>query len=125
MKTPRVLRASLLYNFTDMRVYRSMRTGAVVLACFMMLVTSLFALPFSLSAETAEERRARLERELASIEADIVAKRGVLSEKQKERTSLEHDIAILDNRIAIAQQQIKHRDLTLSKIHDDIGDKQA
>jgi len=125
MKTPRVLRASLLYNFTDMRVYRSMRTGAVVLACFMMLVTSLFALPFSLSAETAEERRARLERELASIEADIVAKRGVLSEKQKERTSLERDIAILDNQIQTAQLQLKQRDLTLGKLGGDITEKRT
>ena len=85
----------------------------------------LFSAPALSFAETVEERRARLEQELAVIEQDIVQKRGVLSEKQKERTSLERDIAILDNQIAIAQQQIKHRDLTLSKIHDDIGDKQV
>jgi len=85
----------------------------------------LFSAPALSFAETVEERRARLEQELAVIEQDIVQKRGVLSEKQKERTSLERDIAILDNQIAIAQQQIKHRDLTLSKIRDDIGDKQV
>ena len=85
----------------------------------------LFSAPALSFAETVEERRARLEQELAVIEQDIVQKRGVLSEKQKERTSLERDIAILDNQIAIAQQQIKHRDLTLSKIRDDIGDKRV
>ncbi|KKW17656.1 MAG: hypothetical protein UY59_C0033G0002 [Candidatus Kaiserbacteria bacterium GW2011_GWA1_50_28] len=50
--------------------------------------------PFFVSAETMEERRLRLERELAVIEQDIVEKRGVLSEKQAERTSLERDMAI-------------------------------
>ena len=82
-------------------------------------------MPFFTVAETVEERRARLEQELAVIEQDIIQKRGVLSEKQKERTSLERDIAILDNQIGIAQQQIKYRDITLSKIRDDIGNKQV
>lgn len=87
----------------------------------------LFPILFPLIAhgETQEERRARLQQELAEIEKDIAEKRGVLSEKQKERTSLERDIAVLDNQIAIAQQQIKYRDLTISKIRDDIGDKQV
>ena len=87
--------------------------------------TLLLHMPFLAVAETVEERRARLEQELAVIEQDIIQKRGVLSEKQKERTSLERDIAILDNQIGIAQQQIKYRDITLSKIRDDIGNKQV
>lgn len=91
----------------------------VLLACIIFLSFPAYA------QETPEERRARLEQELAAIEADIVAKRGVLSEKQQERTSLERDIAILDSQIAVAQQQIKHRDLTISKIRDDIGSKQT
>ncbi len=123
-KRPR-MRALLLYNFPDMYVYGSMRRHAIAWLCFMMVATSLFALPLSLSAETAEERRARLERELAAIEADIVAKRGVLSEKQKERTSLERDIAILDNQISTAQLQIKQRDLALARLGGDIGEKRT
>ena len=55
--------------------------------CALMYVT-MFAAPFFTLAETMEERRIRLEQELAIIEKDIVEKRGVLSEKQKERTSL-------------------------------------
>ena len=81
--------------------------------------------PVFAGAETLEERRARLEQELVTIERDIVEKRGVLSEKQKERTSLERDIAILDGQIAVAQKQIKHRDLTISKLHNDIGEKKT
>ena len=85
----------------------------------------MFFLPILAIGETMEERRLRLEQELAVIEQDIAQKRGVLSEKQKERTSLERDIAILDNQIGIAQQQIKYRDIAISKIRDDIGDKQT
>ena len=93
---------------------------------FAVLLCVSYMAPLLVHAEeTIEERRARLEQELAAIEEDITEKRGVLSEKQKERTSLERDIAILDNQIGIAQQQIKYRDLTLSKIRDDIGDKQV
>lgn len=80
---------------------------------------------FFVDAQTMEERRAQLEQQLAEIEQDIVEKRGVLSEKQRERTTLEGDIAILDSQISVAQQQIKHRDLTIVKITDDIGEKQT
>ncbi|RJQ35514.1 hypothetical protein C4556_00230 [Candidatus Parcubacteria bacterium] len=92
---------------------------------FIFAATPFLQVPFFTAAETVEERRARLEQELAVIEQDIIQKRGVLSEKQKERTTLERDIAILDNQIGIAQQQIKYRDITLSKIRDDIGNKQV
>ena len=62
----------------------------------------LSLLPGASLAETQEERRARLEAELATIEADINAKRGDLTVLQKERTSLERDIAILDTKIDAA-----------------------
>lgn len=86
-------------------------------------VLLLGGLPYLAFSETLEERRVRLESQLAEIERDISEKRGVLSEKQKERTSLERDIAILDNRISVAQQQIRHRDLTISKLRGDISMK--
>ena len=101
------------------------RSERVILVLCVFLYLFVFAIPVLSLSETMEERRTRLEQELALIEQDITQKRGVLSEKQKERTSLERDIAILDNQIGIAQQQIKHRDITISKIRDDIGDKQT
>lgn len=81
--------------------------------------------PFAAGAETQEERRARLERELAAIEQDIQNKKGNLTVLQRERTSLERDIAILDSKIETAQLSIKQRDLTITKIRDDISDKQS
>jgi len=76
-------------------------------------------------AETSEERRARLEQELVAVEQDIADKRGVLSEKQKERTSLERDIAVLDYQIGIAKAHIRHRDVAIAKLRDEIGGKQT
>ncbi len=75
-------------------------------------------------AETNEERRSRLEQELASIEADIQAKRGDLTELQKQRTSLERDVSIINTKIQTAKLSIKQRDIALTKIRDDITDKQ-
>lgn len=95
----------------------------VVLACTVSIVLGL--LPPHTYSETLDERRARLEGQLVEIERDISEKRGVLSEKQKERATLERDIGILDNQIAVAKQQIKHRDLTISKIRDDISIKKT
>ena len=42
------------------------------------------------------DKRAQLNAELAQIESDIEAQRGVLSEKQQEKASLERDVAILN-----------------------------
>ncbi len=104
------------------------RTRLFGFLCLSVAIIALFFLgvrPTSSSAETLQERRARLEAQLADIEQDIVEKRGVLSEKQKMRTSLERDIGILDNQIGVARQQIKHRDLTIAKLRDDIGGKRT
>ncbi len=93
------------------------------LFCGVMGLLALGAMPFLVSAETAEERRARLEQELASIEQDIQAKRGDLTVLQKERTSLERDIAIIDAKIDAAKLSIKQRDVAITKLQDDIVDK--
>ncbi len=74
------------------------------------------------TAEVAAHRK-QLEAQLQAIEADIAASRGVLSEKQKERQSLERDIGILDAQIKQAKLSIKARDLTILNIADDISDK--
>jgi len=89
------------------------------------LLTLFVGVPWLvLSGETIEEQRARLQAELAEIEKDIEEKRGVLSEKQAERTSLERDVAILDAQIEKAQLSIKHRDITLGALNIDITNKE-
>lgn len=92
---------------------------------------SIFGVLFSASvqppqafAETMEEQRARLEKQLAEIEADIQAKRGVLQDKQKERTTLERDVSILDNKISQAKLSIKKTDLSIKQLQGEITDKE-
>lgn len=95
---------------------------ALLIACAAAMLC--FAAPLIADAETKEERRARLERELAAIEADIEAKRGDLSILQAERTTLERDVAILDAQIDKAQLEIRQRNIALQQIGGDITEKQ-
>jgi len=91
---------------------------------FFLIALVLIVPTFSFAQAALDEQKEKLKAELAAIEADIEAKRGVLSEKQRERTTLERDISVLDAQISKAQLSIKHRDLTLSQIKNDIGNKQ-
>jgi len=75
------------------------------------------------TSEDVNQRRAQLQATLDAIEADISAQRGVLSDKQKERQSLERDIAILDAEIKKAQLSIKAREINIQGITTDITEK--
>jgi len=88
------------------------------------LSVALLVAPLFLFAQTAEER-AVLQAELERIERDIANNKGTLSELQKRRTTLERDIAILDNKIRTAQLQIRQTDLTLRELQGNITEKQA
>ncbi len=87
-------------------------------------VLALISLVPSLGfAETPEERRIRLQAELQQVEIDITQKRGVLTEKQKERASLERDISVITSQINIAKSQLKQREVVIHKLEGDIIDK--
>ncbi len=101
------------------------RTPAIfLLVCSGMILCALIS-PWRIHAETLEDQRTRLEQQLAEIEADIQAKRGVLQEKQKERTTLERDVAILNNKIDQAKLSIKRTDLSLKKLGGEIDEKET
>lgn len=85
----------------------------------------LFAIPLLAFADLSTEQRAALQAQLDQIERDISNNKGSLSVLQRERTTLERDIQILDNKIKTAQLQIKQTDLTLTKIGTDISSKRA
>lgn len=88
---------------------------------FLLAILSL--VPALTFAETPEERRIRLQAELQQVEIDITQKKGVLSEKQKERASLERDISVITSQINIAKSQIKQRDVIINRLEGDIIDK--
>ncbi|MBI4691991.1 MAG: lytic murein transglycosylase [Candidatus Terrybacteria bacterium] len=69
------------------------------------------------------ERRAELEQELQKLEAQIEGYRGIIQEKQKQATTLERDIAILDAKIEKAKLEIKMRNLQIDKLSKGIGEK--
>lgn len=69
-------------------------------------------------------RRTQLEQELGRIEAEIAAQRNVLEGKQRERVSLERDIAILEAKIGEAKLSIKARDLVIRRLSQDIAGKE-
>jgi len=91
------------------------------------IVLSVFALPMLALAEATSgdvnNRRAQLEAELAQLEREIAEQGAVLQEKQKERVSLERDVAILDAQIEKAKLSIRARDLSIRTLSDDIGEK--
>ena len=76
-------------------------------------------------ASLVTQRRTELERELAELEKEIDAQRVILDNKQRERVSLERDLAILDAKIQKARLSIKARELVISKLRADIKGKEG
>ncbi|MBX4216014.1 hypothetical protein KW797_03625 [Candidatus Parcubacteria bacterium] len=94
---------------------------------FLLIAILLLILPIGLFAQTGDDvaaRRATLERDLATLEAEIDAQRKVLEAKQQESASLERDIAIIDAKIKEADLSIKARNLTITKLSQDIAGKE-
>lgn len=79
----------------------------------------------SVDAQTLTQERAALQAQLDQIENDIAQKKGVLSDLQQQRATLERDISILNNKIKTAQLQIKKSDLAISQLQGDIKEKQS
>jgi len=94
-------------------------------AIVVIAVGSFFLTPTFAHAEIAAEQRARLEAQLAYIEAQIAQQQTLLNSKQKERTSLERDVAILDAQIKKSQLSIKARDITIRGLQSEIAHKEA
>ncbi|MBI2121023.1 MAG: lytic murein transglycosylase [Parcubacteria group bacterium] len=96
-------------------------------------ISALFAavlagMSASVSAQSAanaqaDAHKAELEANLAELEKEIAEKNLLLQGKQKERVSLERDVAILETQITKAKLLIKTRDITISKLGGDITNK--
>jgi hypothetical protein len=75
-------------------------------------------------AETEAERKLRLEQELQNVERQILQQQVLVEDKQLERQSLERDLNILDTQIEKAKLGIQARNLAISQLGDQIGDKE-
>lgn len=68
-------------------------------------------------------RRQQLEQELKQLESQIENYQGIIQEKQKQSTTFERDIAILDAKIEKAKLEIKARSIQISQLSDNIEQK--
>ncbi len=68
-------------------------------------------------------RRAQLESELQQLEKQIGEYRDVISEKQRESTTLERDIAIFDAKIDKTKLEIKAQEIRISQLNSGIQQK--
>ncbi len=81
----------------------------------------LFVLSANIAqAETEAERRARLKKELAKIEAQIKEQEQLVNALSGQRRSLERDIKLIDAQIRKSELAIKQRNYAISKLQDEI-----
>ncbi len=84
-----------------------------ILAIFFAFTPSVFAL-------TEEELKAKLQQELAQIEAQIKEQEKLIKNISSERRSLERDIKLIDAEIRKSELAIKKRDYAIAKLQEDI-----
>jgi membrane-bound lytic murein transglycosylase B len=95
-------------------------------SCFITLLCTLFSLaPYSVALADSSDQQAALQAQLDQLNAEIAQNQGQLAVKQKERTSLERDVSVLDYKIKEALLEIKQRDLTIKKIKASSAQKQV
>jgi septal ring factor EnvC (AmiA/AmiB activator) len=88
-----------------------------------LLITPSFWAEAEVSSADVDRHKAELTAQLAQLENEIAQQTTILQDKQKERVSLERDVAILDAQIEKAKLSIKARDLSIQTLTSDIGDK--
>ena len=88
------------------------------------LAMSIATLVFAQASTNISGRRAELQQELAEIEKEIEEQRVFLESKQKERVSLERDVAIFDAKIDKTELDVRKTDLNIRALSRDIGGKE-
>ncbi len=79
--------------------------------------------PQQLNAETTAEKEARLQSQLALVEAEISGQKTLLASKQKETASIKRDIDILTYKINTAKLNIKAKQIEIERLGGDITQK--
>jgi len=98
------------------------KTATIVAHLFLILSLFLGQADF-VSAETEKQREARLENELREVEKEIAIQQAILQNKQRETSSIERDIAILNARIREQQLKIQVRNIEIQRLGKDISRK--
>lgn len=94
---------------------------ALLLFC---LILSLAKTTNAQSTESASEREARLNMELAQVELEQRETEKILAAAQQQSSSLKRDILILDTKIKAAELNIKAKNLLIQSLGKDITKKE-
>ncbi|MCH7756695.1 hypothetical protein IIC45_01245 [Patescibacteria group bacterium] len=101
---------------------------AVAVFIILGLSLSLYSTPQLLYAQAdgsdVSKRRAELEAELAELEAEITVQQALVGSKQRERVSIERDVAILNAKIDRSRLEIRARNLSIEKLDSEIRGKE-
>ena len=76
-----------------------------------------------INSDAVARRKKQLEEELIQLESQIGVYQATIEEKQKEATTFERDIAILNAQIDKAKVEIKARDLSINNLVDEINSR--
>ena len=95
-------------------------------ACFfvVLICVALAAQGAYSHADTLANQQQALQLQLDEINKEIEQNQTQLVEQQKQRTSFERDVAILDSKIQEAQLEIKRRNLAIQQLKTGIAQKQ-
>lgn len=93
------------------------------LIVFGIMATVLLGGVLVVSAETAEERRERLEKELSGVEEEIRKQQQIVNEAKNQTASIERDVTILDAQIREAELKIRAREVSIAQLGGDITKK--
>lgn len=92
----------------------------------LLLTLFILSLPKTfVSAETDDERRARLQAQLQNVEQQIVVQEQLVKSKKGERQTLERDINLIEGEIGKAQLGIQARAIAIEQLSNQIGDKEV
>lgn len=108
---------------------KNLKPKNIFVYCFLILF--FFFSIFNLSGAVTNEvdpnaivkKRAELENELKKLEIEIDQYKNLIENKQRESTTLERDISIIDAKIQKAKLEIKARNLAIEGLKDDINEK--
>jgi membrane-bound lytic murein transglycosylase B len=100
------------------------KSSNLIVLVWLIAFLAVFSFQTTNAQSDVAAHRAQLESDLAVLEAEIDAQEVLLQGKQRERVSYERDVAILEAQIEKAKLSIRARDITISKINQDINGKE-
>lgn len=104
------------------------RSASILLLVFLVGALLIPAENFLIAQENSSQvaaRRAQLEKELAGLEAEIDQQQVLLQAKQRERVSLERDVAIFDAKIETARLAVRARTIAIQRLNQEITGKEV